>query len=108
MAILVYFVVIWYIFPRFGILDQEKSGNHGSDFGFVSLLVKDRAFFRWNTVFDSPRNIEISELEGECLGSEKWTLSLLKQGKLKVGVVPAETRLLTTKKYVLCLLNGVV
>jgi hypothetical protein len=22
-----YFVVIWYIFPRFGILDQEKSGN---------------------------------------------------------------------------------
>jgi hypothetical protein len=23
----VYFVVIWYIFPRFGILDQEKSGN---------------------------------------------------------------------------------
>jgi hypothetical protein len=24
---LVYFVVIWYIFPRFGILDQETSGN---------------------------------------------------------------------------------
>jgi hypothetical protein len=24
---LVYFVVIWYIFPHFGILDQEKSGN---------------------------------------------------------------------------------
>jgi hypothetical protein len=24
---LVKFVVIWYIFPRFGILDQEKSGN---------------------------------------------------------------------------------
>jgi hypothetical protein len=22
-----YFVVIWYIFPRFGILCQEKSGN---------------------------------------------------------------------------------
>jgi hypothetical protein len=22
-------VVIWYIFPRFGILDQEKSGNPG-------------------------------------------------------------------------------
>jgi hypothetical protein len=22
-----YFVVIWYIYPRFGILDQEKSGN---------------------------------------------------------------------------------
>jgi hypothetical protein len=24
---LVYFVAIWYIFPRFGILDQEKTGN---------------------------------------------------------------------------------
>jgi hypothetical protein len=24
---LVYFVVIWYIFPHFGVLDQEKSGN---------------------------------------------------------------------------------
>jgi hypothetical protein len=24
---LAYFVVIWYIFPRFGILYQEKSGN---------------------------------------------------------------------------------
>jgi hypothetical protein len=24
---LVYFVVIWYIFPRFGMLYQEKSGN---------------------------------------------------------------------------------
>jgi hypothetical protein len=28
---LVYFVVIWYIFPRFGILDQEKSGNPGTN-----------------------------------------------------------------------------
>jgi hypothetical protein len=28
---LVYFVVIWYIFPRFGILDQEKSGNPAPD-----------------------------------------------------------------------------
>jgi hypothetical protein len=26
---LVYFVVIWYISPRFGILYQEKSGNPG-------------------------------------------------------------------------------
>jgi hypothetical protein len=24
-------VVIWYIFPRFGILYQEKSGNPGCD-----------------------------------------------------------------------------
>jgi hypothetical protein len=24
---LVYFVVVWYIFPRFGLLYQEKSGN---------------------------------------------------------------------------------
>jgi hypothetical protein len=27
---LVYFVVIWYIFARFGILYQEKSGNPGA------------------------------------------------------------------------------
>jgi hypothetical protein len=26
---LVYFLIIWYIFPRFGILDREKSGNPG-------------------------------------------------------------------------------
>jgi hypothetical protein len=26
---LVYFVVIWYIYPRFGILYPEKSGNPG-------------------------------------------------------------------------------
>jgi hypothetical protein len=30
---LVYFVVIWYIFPRFVILDHEKSGNPASEFG---------------------------------------------------------------------------
>jgi hypothetical protein len=28
---LVYFVVIWYIFPPLGILDQEKSGNPNYD-----------------------------------------------------------------------------
>jgi hypothetical protein len=28
---LVHFVVIWYNFPRFGILDQEKSGNPAFD-----------------------------------------------------------------------------
>jgi hypothetical protein len=27
---LVYFMVIWYIFPRFGLLSQEKSGNPGT------------------------------------------------------------------------------
>jgi hypothetical protein len=32
---LVYFVVIWYIFPRFGILDQQKSGNPGPDPRYV-------------------------------------------------------------------------
>jgi hypothetical protein len=26
---LVYFVVIWHTFPRFGMLHQEKSGNPG-------------------------------------------------------------------------------
>jgi hypothetical protein len=25
-----YFVIIWYIFPRFGMLHQEKSGNPAS------------------------------------------------------------------------------
>jgi K+-transporting ATPase A subunit len=25
--VLVYFMLIWYIFPRFGMLYQEKSGN---------------------------------------------------------------------------------
>jgi hypothetical protein len=29
--ILVYVMVIWYIFPRFGLLYQEKSGNPASD-----------------------------------------------------------------------------
>jgi hypothetical protein len=28
---LVHFVVIWYIFSRFGMLYQEKSGNPGSN-----------------------------------------------------------------------------
>jgi hypothetical protein len=30
---LVHFVVIWYIFPRFGMLYQEKSGNPGLSSG---------------------------------------------------------------------------
>jgi hypothetical protein len=35
-------VVIWYIFPRFGILDQEKSGNpvFGLHFGRQVFLTK--------------------------------------------------------------------
>jgi hypothetical protein len=32
------FVVIWYIFPRFGILCQEKSGNPGLEKGAVESL----------------------------------------------------------------------
>jgi hypothetical protein len=36
---LVYFVVIWYIFPRFGILDQEKSGNPGAEIGSILFFV---------------------------------------------------------------------
>jgi hypothetical protein len=34
--------------------------------------------------------IEVSELEGECLHSQKWAISLVKQAKFKVGVVPAD------------------
>jgi hypothetical protein len=33
---LVYFVVFWYIFPCYGILDQEKSGNPDPFFSRVS------------------------------------------------------------------------
>jgi hypothetical protein len=39
---LVYFMAIWYIFPRFGILRQEKSGNlaeqHTSPASTVTFL----------------------------------------------------------------------
>jgi hypothetical protein len=35
----VYFMVIWYIFPRFGILDQEKYGNPGLDVLCGGLLL---------------------------------------------------------------------
>jgi hypothetical protein len=35
---LVHFAVIWYIFPRFGMLYQEKSGNPAAHPLFVSLL----------------------------------------------------------------------
>jgi hypothetical protein len=38
---LVYFVVIWYLFPHFGILDQEKFGNPD-----VSLFVTKTPIFR--------------------------------------------------------------
>jgi hypothetical protein len=38
---LVYFMVIWYIFPRFGIFDQEKSGN-------LDWMAQ---FFLWRTFF---------------------------------------------------------
>jgi hypothetical protein len=31
----IYFVVIWYIFPCFGILDQEKSGNPALGLSFL-------------------------------------------------------------------------
>jgi hypothetical protein len=31
-------VVIWYIFPRFGILDQEKSGNPANSHQACLLL----------------------------------------------------------------------
>jgi hypothetical protein len=39
---MVYFVMIWCIFPRFGILDQEKSGNPATpvfpDFAFTKKI----------------------------------------------------------------------
>jgi hypothetical protein len=36
----VYFVVIWYIFPRFGMLYQEKSGNPGPCHTVIEIIVK--------------------------------------------------------------------
>jgi hypothetical protein len=32
---LVHFVVIWHIFPRFGMFCREKSGNTGADFSYI-------------------------------------------------------------------------
>jgi hypothetical protein len=57
-GLLVHFVVIWYIFPRFGILDQEKSGNPVPEtkgsfaIGFISSI----AFFRCNRVHSIKNN----------------------------------------------------
>jgi hypothetical protein len=36
---LVHFVVIWYIFPRFGILYEEKSGNPAGDLSDFELRI---------------------------------------------------------------------
>jgi hypothetical protein len=35
---LVYFMVIWYIFSRFGVLYQEKSGNPVEDFCHLTVF----------------------------------------------------------------------
>jgi hypothetical protein len=32
-----HFVVVWYIFPRFGMLNQENSGNPTSDFTYQTI-----------------------------------------------------------------------
>jgi hypothetical protein len=47
---LVYLVVIWYIFPRFGILDQEKSGN--PDPNTTPVLIDRRLLHRDTTQGD--------------------------------------------------------
>jgi hypothetical protein len=60
---LVYFVVIWYIFPRFGILYQEKSGN--TVFDFARALAKEKNgraqffFVRWVAAAASRRRQKI-------------------------------------------------
>jgi hypothetical protein len=48
---LVYYVVTWYIFPRFGILDQEKSGNPAAN---TQHLVLTSNILRWARI---PRNV---------------------------------------------------
>jgi hypothetical protein len=40
-------VAIWYIFPRFGILCREKSGNPGPNLVFVKTKTKR---FTWKTL----------------------------------------------------------
>jgi hypothetical protein len=42
---LVYFEVIWYIFPRFGILDQEKSGNPEEESNLCNFLALSKHFW---------------------------------------------------------------
>jgi hypothetical protein len=52
---LVYFVVSWYIFPSFGILDQDKSGTPGSgEIKSCTLVVS-----RFSAIKES-RNLPIS------------------------------------------------
>jgi hypothetical protein len=42
------------------------------------------------------------------MSSQKWTISLLKQGKFKIGVVPADGPGCLLQKLFLYLFNGVV
>jgi hypothetical protein len=57
---LVYFVVIWYIFPCFGMLYQEKSGNPGGQlnparryYGYYVWLVSITSTFRQSAIWKS-------------------------------------------------------
>jgi hypothetical protein len=56
------FVVIWYIFPRFGILDQEKSGNPALVYDKFSARLPDGLLTFQNSNFGALWKI----LESKC------------------------------------------
>jgi hypothetical protein len=60
---LVYFVLTWYVFPRFGILNQQKSGNpdgYALNFGIIRSFVTKLSFVKW-TGSDTARVLEKSK-----------------------------------------------
>jgi hypothetical protein len=67
---LVNYVVIWYIFLRFGILDQEKSGNPDlatcveSVAGRSGIVFVKEKKWRTNWCFFLPRIMEVLRLDG--------------------------------------------
>jgi hypothetical protein len=67
---LVHFVVFWYIFPGFGILYPEKSGNHAPD----NRHHFDFHFVKWNFDFNCVQKMEMQEF---LFFSEKKNLSEL-------------------------------
>jgi hypothetical protein len=67
---LVYFVVIWYIIPRFGILDKEKSGNPGPKIGWGKVR-------EGKIAFSNPFNLKIEWILHAFIGKAE---SLAKPG----------------------------
>jgi hypothetical protein len=74
-------VVIWYIFPRFGILYQEKSGNpvpdttNGSQSkaSSVCMLFREKTFVRQNGNQFNDNLCQTMKQKIDCLGKKKKT-----------------------------------